>query len=52
MKKVFYVIALIAGIAGIAGSFVSIPVVSDYANYLVMGGFVLLAIGYLIKSKK
>jgi|GEM_PF-4880062 len=50
MKKTIYVIALIAGIAGIIGSFVSVPVVSGYANYLVMGGFILLAIGYLTKK--
>ncbi len=52
MKKFVYVIALIAGIAGIVGSFVpGIPFITDYAKYLVMGGFVLLAIGYLVKNK-
>lgn len=52
MKKVVYVVALIAGIAGIVGNFVSLPIVTEYSKYLVMGGFVLLAIGYLVKHKQ
>ncbi len=51
MKKVVYVVALIVGIAGIVGNFVSLPIVTEYSKYLVMGGFVLLAIGYLVKHK-
>ncbi len=50
MKKFLYVIALIAGILGIVASFVSIPFVTSIASYLVMGGFVVLALGYLIKK--
>lgn len=54
MKGLLYVIAIIAGIVGIIGSFVTIPYVNitkEIASYLVMGGFALLAIGYLIKKK-
>ncbi len=51
MKTVLYVIALVAGFAGIVGTFISIPFISDYSKYLVMGGFVLLAIGYMTKRK-
>ncbi|MHB1316044.1 MAG: hypothetical protein ACYCX2_11260 [Christensenellales bacterium] len=52
MKGVLYVIAIVAGIVGIIGSFIAIPyVTTQIASYLVMGGFALLAIGYLIKKK-
>ncbi len=51
MKGFLYFVALIAGIAGIIGSFISIPYVSSVAPFLVMGGFIILAIGYMIKRK-
>ncbi len=52
MKTLLYVIGLIAGLAGIVGYFVpALPYISEYSNYLVMGGFILLAIGYPAKAR-
>ena len=48
--KVIWLIGLIAGILGIVGHYVDIPQVSDYSFYLVMAGFVLLALGTTLKG--
>ncbi len=49
-KKITWLIAVIAGALGIIGHFISIPVVSGIAFWLLTGGFVLLAIACFIKG--
>jgi hypothetical protein len=46
LRGLIYAIALCAGLAGIAASFIYIRYITPIAEYLVMGGFVLLALGY------
>lgn len=50
MRSLIYVIALFAGFIGIIASFVYIRQITPISEYLVMGGFVLLAVGYPAKS--
>lgn len=47
-KHVTFYIAVILAVLGIIGSFVSIPVLSGLAFWLVVAGFVVLAAGNLI----
>ena len=49
-KSIIWIIALIVGILGIIGHFVDIPVVTDYNYWLLLVGFVLLAIGTTFKG--
>jgi hypothetical protein len=46
IRNIVYAVALLAGLLGIAASFMYIPHITPVARYLVMGGFVLLALGY------
>ena len=49
-KSIVWIIALVTGILGIVGHYASIPVVSDYNYYLLVAGFVLLALGTSFKG--
>jgi len=49
-KTIIWLIAMITGIAGIAGHFTSIPFVSVYNYWLLLIGFVLLALGTTFKG--
>ncbi len=49
-KNVTWWIAVVVGVLGILGSFVSIPFVSDNYFLFVVVGFVLLALGTLLKG--
>ena len=48
--KIVWLLGLVTGVLGIAGKYASIPVVSDYWVYLLMAGFVLLALGTTFKN--
>ena len=43
-------IAVILGVLGILGNYIAIPVVSAYSYWFVVLGFVLLALGSLLKG--
>lgn len=49
-KNITWIIAVIAGVLGIIGSFVSIPIISEYSFWLVVIGFVLLALATYFKD--
>jgi hypothetical protein len=49
-KNVTWWIAVVLGVLGILGNFVSIPFVSDYSFWLVVVGFVLLALATYLKD--
>ena len=49
-KKEVWIIAVILGFLGIVGTFITIPVVSAYAFWFVVVGFVLLFLGTLLKG--
>ncbi len=49
-KDITWWIAVIAGVLGILGNVSSIPIVSPYAFWFVAFGFVLLALGTLLKG--
>lgn len=44
-KKLIWIIALVIGILGIIGHFTAIQYVTQYNYELLLGGFVLLALG-------
>jgi len=48
--KLVWIIATILGILGIVGHFASVPFASPNSWWLVVGGFVLLELGTLIKG--
>jgi hypothetical protein len=49
-KKTTWWIAVIVGVVGILSNFVTIPVLSGFAFWLVVIGFVLLALGTYLKG--
>jgi hypothetical protein len=49
-KKVTWLIAVIVGVIGTIGLFVSLPVVGANAKFLVLFGFVLLALATYLKG--
>lgn len=49
-KKTLWIVALIMGILGIVGHFAHIEFITQYSFELLMGGFVLLAIGTSFKG--
>jgi hypothetical protein len=49
-KKATWWIAVIVGVVGILANFVTIPVLSGFAFWLVVIGFVLLALGTYLKG--
>ncbi len=49
-KKVTWIVAVVVGALGFIGSFVTIPVVSGIAFWLVFGAFVLLALATYLKG--
>ena len=49
-KKGTWTVAVIVGALGILGNFVSIPVVSQFSFWLVVIGFVLLALATYFKN--
>ncbi|MCB1140170.1 MAG: hypothetical protein KDK23_15520 [Leptospiraceae bacterium] len=49
-KSITWIIAVVLGGLGILASFVAIPTVSAYAGYLVMAGFVILAVATAVKG--
>ena len=48
--SIIWLIALIIGILGIIGHFVNIPFATQYSQWLIMGGFILLALGTSFKG--
>ena len=48
--KIIWLLGLIAGILGIVGKYVQISHVSANSFYLIMGGFILLALGTTFKG--
>jgi len=49
-KNVTWWVAVVVGVLGILGSFMTIPFVSDNSFLFVVVGFVLLALGTLLKG--
>lgn len=49
-KQLTFWLALILGVLGILGTFVTIPFVTTYAFWLLVVGFVLLALGNLMEG--
>lgn len=49
-KKTLWIVALILGILGIVGHFVHIQYISQYSFELLLGGFVVLALGTTLKG--
>jgi hypothetical protein len=49
-KSIVWIIAVVIGVLGILGGIVTIPVLTTYAFWLVVIGFVLLALATLIKG--
>lgn len=49
-KQITFWIAVILGVLGILGTFVTLPFVSAYAFWLVVIGFVLLALANLMEG--
>ena len=47
---IIWIIGLISGILGIIGHFVNIPFISVYSFWLILAGFVLLALGTTFKG--
>ena len=48
--KSVWLLGLVLGILGVIGHYVSIKYVSDYNYYLLIAGFVLLALGTTFKD--
>jgi hypothetical protein len=49
-KQTVWLVAVILGVLGILGNFVSIPMVTTYAFWLVAVGFAALALGTAMKG--
>lgn len=49
-KSITWIIAVILGGLGILATFVTVPTLSAYAGYLVMAGFILLAVATAVKG--
>jgi hypothetical protein len=49
-KQLTLLIAVVLAVLGLIGSFVTIPFISVYAFWLVLAGFVLLALGCVLKG--
>lgn len=49
-KHITWLLGLILGILGIIGHFVTIPMVTEYQYWLVVAGFVILALGTSVKG--
>jgi hypothetical protein len=49
-SKPFWILGIVLGLLGILGHFASIDVLSPNAFYLVLGGFILLALGTTLKG--
>jgi len=49
-KQVTWLVAVVVGVAGILANFVTIPVLSGISFWLVVVGFVLLALATLLKD--
>ncbi len=49
-KNVTFIISLVLAGLGVLGTLVSIPVISGLAFWLVVAGYVLLALGNLLKG--
>lgn len=49
-KVITFWIAVILGVVGIIASLVTIPVLSGFAFWLVVAGFVVLVLGNLLKG--
>jgi len=49
-KKITFLVALIVGVLGIVGSFISVPVVSGIAFWLLAAGWLLLILGCFVKG--
>lgn len=50
LKQVTWIIALILGIVGVLGVLVTIPVISEYAFWIVVVGLALLLLATLIEG--
>jgi hypothetical protein len=48
--KIVWILGIILGIVGITGHFVSIDILSEISYWLLLAGFVLLAIGTSFKG--
>lgn len=49
-KQITFLIALVVAVVGVISSFVAIPVLSGFAFWLVVIGFIILAAGNTIKG--
>ncbi len=49
-KQLTFWLALILGVLGILGTFITIPFVTTYVFWLLVVGFVLLALGNLMEG--
>ncbi len=49
-KNTTWIVAVILGVLGIVGKFVTLPVISGYAFWFVVAGFVLLALATYLKD--
>lgn len=49
-KQVTWLVALLLGLLGLLGKLFAIPVISDYAFWLVLIGFVLLLLGAYFRN--
>jgi len=49
-KKIVFIISVVAFLAGLIGTFISIPFVSGISFWLIVGSFVLLALGNTVKG--
>ncbi len=49
-KKLTFLIALVLGVLGVVGSFISIPIVSGIAFWLLAAGWLLMILGCFLKG--
>ncbi len=49
-KKIAWIIAVVLGILGIIGRFITVPVISAHAFWLVTAGFAILAVATFFKG--
>lgn len=49
-KNVTFIVALVLGVLGILAQLVTIPVLSSFAFWLVVAGFVVLVLSILLKG--
>ncbi len=49
-KKVTFIVAVVLAALGLLGALITIPVLTDLAVWLVLVGFVLLALGNLLEG--